>query len=68
VREAAVARELLVKTLGMLGSDQAGERDNAALTAEKIRKKTGMTWDELIIPADEATAGTVNGTHGAAAS
>jgi hypothetical protein len=47
-------RELLVKALGMLGSDQAGERDNAACFAERTRKKLGMTWDELIIPADQA--------------
>jgi colicin import membrane protein len=47
-------RELLVKALGMLGSDQAGERANAALVVEKQRAKLGMTWDELIIPADEA--------------
>jgi hypothetical protein len=49
-------RELLVKALGMLGSDQAGERANAALVVEKQRAKLGMTWDELIISADEAEA------------
>jgi hypothetical protein len=49
-------RELLVKALGMLGSDHAGERANAALAVEKQRAKLGMTWDELIIPADEAKA------------
>ena len=49
-------RELLVKALGMLGSDQAGERASAALVVEKQRGKLGMTWDELIIPADEAEA------------
>jgi hypothetical protein len=49
-------RELLVKALGMLGSNQAGERANAALVVEKQRAKLGMTWDELIIPADEAKA------------
>ena len=49
-------RELLVKALGMLGSDQAGERDNAARFAERERKKLGMTWDELVIPAVEAEA------------
>jgi hypothetical protein len=49
-------RELLVKALGMLGSDHAGERANAALVVEKQRAKLGMTWDELIIPADEAKA------------
>ncbi len=48
------SRERLVKALGMLGSDQAGERDAAACAAEKLRIKLDMTWDELIIPADEA--------------
>lgn len=42
-------RELLVKGLGMLGSDQIGERAAAALVAEKQRVKLGMTWDELIV-------------------
>jgi hypothetical protein len=49
-------RDLLVKALGMLGSDHAGERVNAGLVVEKQRAKLGMTWDELIIPADEAKA------------
>jgi chemotaxis protein histidine kinase CheA len=44
-------RELLVKTLGMLGSDNAGQRDAAALAAEKQRAKLGMMWGELIIRA-----------------
>jgi hypothetical protein len=49
-------RELLVKALGMLGSDHAGERDNAARMIEKLRREQlgGMTWEELIIPADDA--------------
>lgn len=42
-------RELLVKALGMLGSDYPGERDNAARIVEKQRAKLAMTWDELII-------------------
>lgn len=49
-------RELLVKYLGMLGSDHAGERANAAKFAEKQRTELGMTWNELIIPANEAKA------------
>jgi hypothetical protein len=51
------ARELLIKALGMLGSDQAGERASAALVVEKQRAKLGMTWEELIIPAEEADLG-----------
>jgi hypothetical protein len=42
------ARDRLVKALGMLGSDQAGERANAAHFVEKQRTQLGMTWDELI--------------------
>jgi hypothetical protein len=50
------ARELLVKALGMLGSDHDGERANAARFVEKQRTQLGMTWDELIIPADDVKA------------
>jgi hypothetical protein len=62
-------RDLLVKALGMLGSDQAGERDAAACAAEKLRIKLGMTWDELIVPADEAQDSYSSGAenHGRAA-
>jgi hypothetical protein len=49
-------RVLLVKSLGMLGSNQAGERDAAALTVEKMRKKLDASWDDLIIEA--ASSGT----------
>ena len=45
-------RELLIKALGMLGSEHAGERANAALVVERKRKQLGMMWDELIVPAD----------------
>ena len=48
------SRDLLVKTLGMLGSNHLGERDNAACTAERLRKKFGLTWDQLIITAKAA--------------
>jgi hypothetical protein len=46
-------RTLLVKALGMLGSDQDGEVLNAARMAEKLRRKLGMSWEELLISADE---------------
>jgi colicin import membrane protein len=49
-------RDLLVKSLGMLGSDQFGERDNAARMAETLRRKLGMQWEELIIQASEVRA------------
>jgi hypothetical protein len=43
------ARELLVKALGMLGSDQVVERAAAALTAERLRVELHKTWNELIV-------------------
>jgi hypothetical protein len=45
-------RTLLVKALGMLGSDQDGEVLNAARMAEKLRRKLGMSWDKLIVEAE----------------
>jgi hypothetical protein len=41
-------RKLLLKALGMLGSERVGERASAALKAEKFRKRLGRTWDQLI--------------------
>jgi hypothetical protein len=32
----------------MLGSDHAGERDNAALALERWRRSTGKGWDDLL--------------------
>jgi len=46
-------RTLLIKALGMLGSEQDGECLNAARKAEQLRKKLGMNWDELIVEATE---------------
>jgi hypothetical protein len=46
-------RTLLVKVLGMLGSERDGEVLNAARKAESLRKKLATTWDELIIAAEE---------------
>ena len=34
----------------MLGSDAAGERDNAARLAEAFRRRHGLEWVEIIIP------------------
>ena len=41
-------REKLVRTLGMMGSSHQAERETAARTAEKLRTKLGLTWDDLI--------------------
>jgi hypothetical protein len=46
-------RELLIKALGMLGSEHDGEILAAARAAEAQRRKLGMTWEELLISADE---------------
>ena len=50
------SRELLIKALGMLSSVHEGERANAGSIVEKRRLELGMTWDELIIPANEVKA------------
>jgi len=52
----ARTRDRLVKALGMLGSAFDGERLSAASAVEQYRRKLGLTWDELIIPASEAEA------------
>ena len=49
-------REMLIKLLGLLGTDQDGECVNAARKVEKLRKKIGLTWDELIVPAEISQA------------
>ena len=41
----------LVKLLGVLGSEFAGERDAAARAIERLRHRTGMTGAELLRPA-----------------
>jgi hypothetical protein len=38
----------LVKVLGLLGSDHAGERDNAARQATRILKEAGLTWWDIL--------------------
>jgi hypothetical protein len=41
-------RNKLIKVLGMLGSSHDGERANAALQAERIRKEAGLTWSDIL--------------------
>ena len=41
-------RRRLTAILGMLGSSNAGERDNAALAAEQFMRRSGLTWAELL--------------------
>lgn len=37
----------LVKLLGLLASDYAGERDAAGLTIELLRRERGLSWAEI---------------------
>jgi flagellar biosynthesis GTPase FlhF len=49
----AKTRETLVKALGMLGSEHDGEVLAAARMVEKVRRKLGVTWDQIIVDAAE---------------
>jgi TorA maturation chaperone TorD len=49
-------RQRLAAILGMLGSAHAGERAAAALQAEALRRKLGLTWAELLATQDEPPA------------
>jgi hypothetical protein len=40
----------LARVCGLLGSDHDGEALAAVRQAEKIRKKVGVTWEELLVP------------------
>src|SRR5215471_5410073 len=42
--------ELLVKFLGLLGSDQVGERAAAALKVHEWAVARGVSWREMLIP------------------
>ena len=51
----ASERSKLAKVLGMLGSDHAGERQNAGLAANRIVKDAGLSWEQ-VLEAQEARA------------
>ncbi len=38
----------LIKVLGMLGSEHDGERASAAAIADRIVRKLGLTWTDII--------------------
>ena len=40
----------LARVCGLFGSEHDGEALAAARQAEKIRKKVGLTWEELLVP------------------
>ena len=46
-------RKKLVRILKLLGSDQPGERDSAALAAHKLVASLGTDWDTLLEPPPE---------------
>ena len=48
-------RGKLAKLLGMLGSDHAGERDNAAVAAHRLIRQHNLTWDAVVAPPRPAT-------------
>jgi DNA-binding MarR family transcriptional regulator len=48
VRKPQPQRDMLVKILGMLGSDQDGEALSAARKAETLRVKLGLSWDAIV--------------------
>ena len=50
------ARDELIRSLGMLGSERSAERASAALIVERERARLNMTWDELIVPAEVESA------------
>ena len=37
-----------VKLLGLLSSDHAGERANAAAAVERLRQRYGISWRDII--------------------
>lgn len=45
----------LVRILGVLGSDQAGERASAALAAHRLVKASGLDWAGLLTPRTMST-------------
>ncbi|MFL5281848.1 MAG: hypothetical protein ACJ8AW_12860 [Rhodopila sp.] len=46
----------LARVCGLLGSEHDGEVLAAARQAEKIRKKLGVTWEELLVPSPRPRA------------
>lgn len=46
-------RDRLVEILAMLGSVNVRQRDHAARQADQLRKKLKMTWNDLIVVANE---------------
>jgi Protein of unknown function (DUF3631) len=53
----ALMRERLVKLFAMLGSDNAGERENARTIIDEILRKNRKTWNDLVELLQTGSAG-----------
>ncbi|HEY8610347.1 MAG TPA: hypothetical protein VIL69_03545 [Roseomonas sp.] len=47
----------LARVLGLLGSEFPGERASAALAAHRLMKRLGLSWQDLLVPRQEAMRG-----------
>jgi hypothetical protein len=47
------AADRLAKLCGMFGSNHDGERASAAALADKLVRQLGLTWREIIVPAND---------------
>jgi hypothetical protein len=47
----------LVRVLGLLGSDSAGERAAAAHAADRLIASMGISWAELLMPSGSTPGG-----------
>ncbi|MFC0408238.1 hypothetical protein [Roseomonas elaeocarpi] len=47
----------LVRVLGLLGSEHDGERAAAAMAAHRLIKRSGLSWQQLLGPAQAASRG-----------
>jgi len=50
----AATAERLAKLCGMFGSHHDGERSSAAALADKLVRSLGLTWQDIIRPANDA--------------
>jgi hypothetical protein len=56
----SIQRGDLIHVLELLGCARPRTRSTVALTIEKRRAELGLTWDELIIPANDADGNAAN--------
>ena len=46
-------RSRLAKVCGLFGSDHAGERASAAQRADRMVRRAGLTWEQILEPAQQ---------------